>query len=72
MHFRQWKRQRVCGPGDIVVIPGGTEHEGWFREDTDRLLWRCTTSAVAARERHMTLSRDFRWMRAMRALARNH
>ena len=27
--------QRVCGPGDVVVIPGGAEHEGWFREDTE-------------------------------------
>jgi hypothetical protein len=27
--------QRVCGPGDVVVIPGGTEHEAWFREDTE-------------------------------------
>jgi len=27
--------QRVCGPGDVVVIPGGAEHEGLFREDTE-------------------------------------
>ena len=27
--------QRVCGPGDVVVIPGGTDHEAWFREDTE-------------------------------------
>ena len=27
--------QRVCGPGDVVVIPGGTEHEAWCREDTE-------------------------------------
>ncbi len=27
--------QRVCAPGDVVVIPGGTEHEGWFREDSE-------------------------------------
>jgi hypothetical protein len=25
----------MCGPGDIVVIPGGTAHEGWFHEDTE-------------------------------------
>jgi hypothetical protein len=25
--------QRVCGPGDVVVIPAGSEHEGWFHED---------------------------------------
>ena len=22
-------------PGDVVVIPGGAEHEAWFREDTE-------------------------------------
>ena len=26
---------RLCGPGDVVVIPGGAEHEAWFREDTE-------------------------------------
>ena len=35
MEFRLGSEKRVCGPGDIVVIPGGTEHEGWFREDTE-------------------------------------
>ena len=25
--FRLGDEQRVCGPGDVVVIPGGTEHE---------------------------------------------
>ena len=35
MEFRLGSEQRVCGPGDVVVIPGGTEHEGWFREDTE-------------------------------------
>jgi len=35
MEFRLGWRQRVCGPGDVVVIPGGTEHEGWFHEDTE-------------------------------------
>jgi len=33
MEFRLGSEQRVCGPGDVVVA-GGTEHEGWFREDT--------------------------------------
>ena len=27
--------QRICSQGDVVVIPGGTEHEAWFREDTE-------------------------------------
>jgi len=35
MEFRLGSEQRVCGPGDVVVIPGGAEHEGWFREDTE-------------------------------------
>jgi hypothetical protein len=26
--------QRGYGPGDVVIIPDGTEHEAWFREDT--------------------------------------
>jgi hypothetical protein len=29
------RAKRVCGAGDVVVIPGGTEHEGWFPEDTE-------------------------------------
>ncbi len=35
VEFRLGSEQRVCGPGDIVVIPGGTEHEAWFLEDTE-------------------------------------
>jgi hypothetical protein len=33
--FRLGTEQRVCGPGDVEVIPGGSEHEAWFREDTE-------------------------------------
>ena len=29
MEFRLGDEQRVCGPGDVVVIPGGSER--WFR-----------------------------------------
>jgi quercetin dioxygenase-like cupin family protein len=32
MEFRVGSEQRLCGPGDIIVIPGGTEHEAWPRE----------------------------------------
>ena len=35
MEFRLGTEQRVCGPGDVVVIPAGAEHEAWFREDTE-------------------------------------
>jgi quercetin dioxygenase-like cupin family protein len=30
MEFRLGGEQRVCGQGDVVIIPGGTEHEAWF------------------------------------------
>jgi len=35
MEFRLGSEQRVCGLGDFVVIPGGAEHEGWFREHSE-------------------------------------
>jgi quercetin dioxygenase-like cupin family protein len=35
MEFRLGSEQQVCGQGDVVVIPGGTEHEAWFPEDTE-------------------------------------
>jgi len=35
MEFRLGADQRMCGPGDLAVIPGGVEHEAWFREDTE-------------------------------------
>ena len=38
-----WNRlgseQRVCDQGDVIVIPGGTEHEAWFREDSEVITW---------------------------------
>ena len=33
--FRVGNERRVCGPGDMGVIPGGLEHEAWFPEDTE-------------------------------------
>ena len=33
--FRLGTEQRVRGSGDVTVIPGGSEHEAWFREDTE-------------------------------------
>jgi hypothetical protein len=38
MEFQLASEQRVCGPGDVVVIPGGAEHEAWRRHGGDRLL----------------------------------
>jgi quercetin dioxygenase-like cupin family protein len=35
MEFRIGAERRVCGPGDIAVIPGGVEHEAWFHEDSE-------------------------------------
>jgi unsaturated pyranuronate lyase len=35
MEFRLGSEQRVCSQGDVVVIPGGAEHEAWFLEDTE-------------------------------------
>jgi quercetin dioxygenase-like cupin family protein len=35
MEFRLGSEQRVCGQGDVVVIPVFAEHEAWFREDTE-------------------------------------
>jgi len=35
MEFRIGNERRTCGPGDVGVIPGGVEHEGWFPEDTE-------------------------------------
>ncbi len=34
MEIRIGDERRVCGPGDVGVIPGGVEHEAWFPEDT--------------------------------------
>ena len=34
MDFRIGDECRVMGPGDVAVIPGGVEHEGFFPEDT--------------------------------------
>jgi quercetin dioxygenase-like cupin family protein len=35
MEFRLGDERRTCGPGDLVVIPGGVEHEAFFPEDTE-------------------------------------
>jgi quercetin dioxygenase-like cupin family protein len=35
MDFRLGNDRRLCGPGDVGVIPGGVEHEAWFPEDSE-------------------------------------
>ena len=35
MEFRLGTEQRVCSPDDVMVIQGGSEHDAWFREDTE-------------------------------------
>jgi quercetin dioxygenase-like cupin family protein len=35
MEFRLGTEKRMCGPGDLGVIPGDVEHEAWFHEDTE-------------------------------------
>jgi quercetin dioxygenase-like cupin family protein len=35
MELRLDAEERVCGRGDVVVIPSGVEHEAWFREDSE-------------------------------------
>lgn len=37
MEFRLGDERRTCGPGDIVVIPAGVEHEAHFPEDTEAI-----------------------------------
>jgi len=35
MEFRLGDEHRTCVAGDIVIIPGGVEHEAHFPEDTE-------------------------------------
>ena len=35
MDFRIGDEKRTMKPGDVAVIPGGVEHEGFFTEDTE-------------------------------------
>lgn len=35
VEFEIGGQRRKCGPGDIGVIPGNTEHEAWFLEDVE-------------------------------------
>ena len=35
MDFRIGGERRALNAGDVAVIPGGVEHEGWCQEDTE-------------------------------------
>jgi quercetin dioxygenase-like cupin family protein len=35
MDFRIGNEMRTMKPGDVAVIPGGVEHEGYFPEDSE-------------------------------------
>jgi quercetin dioxygenase-like cupin family protein len=35
MDLRMGAERRMCGPGDVGVIPGNLEHEAWFPEDAE-------------------------------------
>jgi quercetin dioxygenase-like cupin family protein len=35
MDFRIGDERRLMGAGDVAVVPGGIEHEGFFPEDTE-------------------------------------
>jgi len=48
MEFRLGTEQRVCRKGDVLVVPGGVDHEAWFREDTEVSRLRGTISSSAA------------------------
>jgi len=49
MEFRLGSEHRVRGRGDIVVIPGGAEHEAWStRMSSISSHLRATTSSSAA------------------------
>jgi quercetin dioxygenase-like cupin family protein len=35
--FRIGNEKRTMKPGDVAVIPGGVEHEGYFPEDSEAI-----------------------------------
>ena len=37
MDFRVGNEKRTMKPGDLAVIPGGVEHEGYFPEDSEAI-----------------------------------
>jgi quercetin dioxygenase-like cupin family protein len=50
MEFRLGTERRVCGQGDVVGIPGGTEHEAWFpRRHRDNRFLRAAARRLPTR-----------------------
>ena len=49
--------ERTAGlqPGDVVVIPGGAEHEAWFREDTEVIDFFATSARRLSSRRQTRL-----------------
>jgi quercetin dioxygenase-like cupin family protein len=37
MEFRIGNEKRSMRPGDVAIIPGGVEHEGYFPEDSEAI-----------------------------------
>jgi hypothetical protein len=57
MEFRLGTEQRVCRPGNVLIIPGGSER--WFREDTeviDFFALRATRRQTRLHERRLNRS----------------
>jgi hypothetical protein len=72
MEFRLGNEQRVCGPGDVVVIPGGLEHEAWFprRYRGDRFFCASARGLPAGRQTRLH-ERSLNTFPLSRALARS-
>ncbi len=47
MEFRLGTEQRICGPGDVMVNPGGSEeHEAWFHKDPEVIVRAISGSSI--------------------------
>ena len=60
MDFRIGNEKRTMKPGDVAVIPGGVEHEGYFPEDSEAIDFsrRCVKTFSPARPRLTCLRAD--------------
>ncbi len=72
MEFRIGNEKRTMKPGDVAVIPGGVEHEGYFPEDSEAIDFLCARTFSPARP-HLTWRSSeprFRWRRPVPSLPR--